>query len=94
MSEPEFRKKIQQAFNAIEAALADVDPDTAECEQAQVTMTITFADRSRCILSAQPLVRQLWVARAALVRHIISITSLRQVAGSMIRDVELNYSVI
>ena len=66
LSEPDFRQKIQEAFNRIDAALAEVDPDVAECEQAMGAMTITFADRSRCILSAQPSVRQLWVALAAL----------------------------
>jgi iron donor protein CyaY len=28
-------------------------------------LTITFGDRSRCILSAQPSVRQLWLALAS-----------------------------
>lgn len=66
LSEGDFRKRIQEAYDRIEAALHDVDPDVAECEQAMGSMTISFADRSRCILSAQPSVRQLWLALAAL----------------------------
>ncbi len=64
--ESEYRKKIQQVYDRIEKALADVDPDLAECEQANGVLTITFSDRTRCILSGQPSVRQLWVALAAL----------------------------
>jgi CyaY protein len=64
--ESEYRKKIQQVYDVIEKALADVDPDLAECEQSNGVLTITFSDRTRCILSGQPSVRQLWVALAAL----------------------------
>ena len=64
--EPEYRQKIQQTYDALERALSQVDPDVAECEQASGVLTITLADRSRCILSGQPAVRQLWVAIAAL----------------------------
>ncbi len=65
MSEVEFRSKIQSAFDQIQAAFENVDPDIAEAEQALGAMTIQFADRSKCILSAQPSVRQLWVALAS-----------------------------
>lgn len=65
MNEVEYRGAIQATFDRIEAAFADVDPDRAECEQSMGSMTITLADRSRCILSAQPSVRQLWLALAA-----------------------------
>jgi len=65
LNESQFREKLQVTFNQIEAAFTDVDPDVAECEQSLGAMTITFADKSRCILSAQPSVRQLWLALAA-----------------------------
>lgn len=65
MSEADFRKLMQTTLDRIEKAFANVDPDVAECEQSLGSMTITFADRSRCILSAQPSVRQLWLALAA-----------------------------
>lgn len=63
--EAEFRKRIQLVFDRVERALNDVDPDIAECEQAMGSLTITFADRSRCILSTQPSVQQLWLALAS-----------------------------
>jgi iron donor protein CyaY len=64
-SETEYRKRIQEVFDVIEQAFDDVDPDVAEAEQALGAMTLTFSDRSRCILSAQPSVRQLWLALAS-----------------------------
>lgn len=65
-SEGEFRKRIQETFDRLERALGEIDPDVAECEQSMGAMTLTFSDRSRCILSAQPSVRQLWLALAGL----------------------------
>lgn len=64
-SEAEYRKLIEDSFARIERSFEDVDPDVAECEQSMGAMIITFADRSKCILSAQPSVRQLWLALAA-----------------------------
>jgi iron donor protein CyaY len=63
--EAEYRKKIQDVFDRIEKAFRDVDPDVAECEQSMGSLTITLADQSRCILSSQPSVQQLWLALAA-----------------------------
>ncbi len=65
MDEATYRKKIQMTFDAIEKSFVDVDPDVAECEQSLGSLTLTLADRSRCILSAQPSVRQLWLALAS-----------------------------
>jgi CyaY protein len=64
--EPEYRKEIQKVYALLEKALADVDPDLAETQQSNGVLTLTFADKSRCIISGQPSVRQLWVALAAL----------------------------
>ena len=63
--EKDYRELLQKIFDEIEASFASIDPDLAECEQALGAMTIKFKDGSRCILSAQPSVRQLWVALAA-----------------------------
>jgi CyaY protein len=65
MQEADFRKTLLSTLEGIEKAFEGVDPDLAECEQSLGSMTITFGDRSRCILSAQPSVRQLWLALAA-----------------------------
>ena len=65
LDETTFRRRIQETFTRVENAFENVDPDLAECEQSLGSLTITFADRSRCILSTQPSVRQLWLAMAA-----------------------------
>jgi len=65
MTESEYRAKIQATMDRIGNAFENIDPDLAECEQALGSMSITLRDGSRCILSAQPSVRQLWLALAA-----------------------------
>jgi iron donor protein CyaY len=65
VKENEYRAQIQKFLDRIEAALADVDPDLVECEQAMGAMTLLFSGRFKCILSAQPSRSQLWVAMAA-----------------------------
>jgi iron donor protein CyaY len=65
MQETEYRKLIQDAFDRIEMAFDAVDPDIAECEQSLGALTIKFSDGSRCVLSSQPSVRQLWMAVAS-----------------------------
>jgi CyaY protein len=62
MDESAYRRLIDDTFKVIDAAFEDVDPDLAESVVAQGTLTISFADGRRCILSPQTPVRQLWVA--------------------------------
>jgi iron donor protein CyaY len=63
--EAEYRKCVQETFDDVTAQFEDVDPDVAECEQAFGVVTISFPNRTKVILSAQPAVRQVWVAMAA-----------------------------
>ena len=63
--EAQYRKRVEQVFSRVEKALRDVDPDLVECELAQGTLTLTFANGSRCILSTQPSVEQIWLALAS-----------------------------
>lgn len=65
LQENEYRQRIQEVFDRIQRAFADVDPDVAECEESFGSLTIRLSDGSRCILSAQPSVRQLWLAVAS-----------------------------
>lgn len=64
-SETEYRAAIQRIYVALDRALEAIDPDVIEGESSLGSYTLTFGDRSRCILSAQPSVRQLWLALAA-----------------------------
>lgn len=65
MEEKEYRQLVDKTFRALERAFDNVDPDEAEFENSQGAVTIRFSNGTRCILSQQPSVRQLWVAVAA-----------------------------
>jgi len=65
MMESEYRKRMEEIFARIEKALENVDPDLAECEQAMGALSVTFGNQSKCILSAQPTIGQLWLALAS-----------------------------
>ena len=65
MDETEYRKRIQETYDRIDRALEEIDPDLVEAEQSHGAMSLKLRDGSRCILSAQPSVRQLWLALAA-----------------------------
>lgn len=62
MDEAKYREQIQNIYNTIEKAFDNVDPDVAECEQAAGAMTIKLSSGDTCVLSAQPSVKQLWLA--------------------------------
>jgi CyaY protein len=63
--ESDFRRMIQLTLDRVARALDAVDPDLAEYEMKPGQLTIVFANKSKCILSTQPSVRQLWLAIAA-----------------------------
>ena len=91
MDDVEYRKTVQATLSRIEKAFANVDPDLAECENTLGALTIIFSDKSRCILSAQPSVRQLWLALAAegTAYHFNFQTSLSEWVDDKGRAVEL-----
>ncbi len=60
--ESTYRGLVDEAFQVIDDAFADVDPDVVESAYSQGTLTLQFADGKRCILSPQAPVRQIWVA--------------------------------
>ncbi len=62
MEEKQYRQLVDHAFARIDAAFEDVDPDLAESSLNQGTLTITFNNRFRFIVSPQTPVRQIWVA--------------------------------
>lgn len=66
MDETLYRKLLSETVNKIFKALDSIDPDIVECENSHGALTLTFKDQSRCIVSGQPSVRQLWLALASL----------------------------
>jgi iron donor protein CyaY len=89
--EADYRKRVQETFDDVAAQFEDVDPDVAECEQAFGVVTITFPDRTKIILSAQPSVRQLWVALASrgTAYHFSFDSALQQWRDDKGRDIEV-----
>lgn len=65
MIEKEYRALVDVSFKKLEKAFDGIDPDLAEFEFSQGSITIQFADRTKCILSTQPSVSQVWVAAAS-----------------------------
>ncbi|MFN7686055.1 MAG: iron donor protein CyaY [Oligoflexia bacterium] len=63
--EAEYRKEVARTLERVASAFEQVDPDHAECELAMGVLTIVLPGRSKVILSAQPAVRQLWLALAS-----------------------------
>lgn len=64
-SESEYRAVMKETLDRVEKAFDAVDPDVAECSVQFGALTILFPDGSRCILSSQPSVGQLWMAVAS-----------------------------
>lgn len=63
--EAQYRSVMKVTLDRIERAFDDVDPDVAECNVQFGALTIQFPSGSRCILSSQPSVGQLWMAIAS-----------------------------
>jgi CyaY protein len=62
IDEKVYRQLVDQVFSRIDAAFEDADPDLAEASLSQGTLTITFKNQYRFIISPQTPVRQIWVA--------------------------------
>ncbi len=62
MEERIYRRLVDETFERIDAAFADADPDLAESNVSQGTLTVVFRGERRLIVTPQPPVRQIWVA--------------------------------
>jgi iron donor protein CyaY len=62
MDEKVYRKLLDETYARIDRAFEDTDPDLAEVDVSQGTLSVQFANRLRFILTPQPSPRQLWVA--------------------------------
>jgi len=62
MDDKTYRKLVDEAFNMVDAAFEDADPDLAESVLSQGTVTIVYQGKLRFIISPQPPVRQIWAA--------------------------------
>lgn len=62
MEEKLYRKIIDDTYDRVDRAFADVDPDLAEVTVAQGALTVLYNQKTKLMLTPQPSVRQLWVA--------------------------------
>jgi iron donor protein CyaY len=62
MDEKVYRHLLDETYARVDRAFEDVDPDAAEVSISQGTLTITFLEKQRLMLTPQPSPRQLWVA--------------------------------
>ncbi len=62
IDEKQYRHLLDETFARIDRAFEAVDPDVAEVSLSQGTLTITFFEKQRLILTPQPSPRQLWAA--------------------------------
>ena len=62
IDEKRYRHLLDDTFARVDRAFEDVDPDLAEVSISQGTLTITFFEKQRLMLTPQPSPRQLWVA--------------------------------
>jgi iron donor protein CyaY len=62
LDEKRYRDLLDDAYSRVDRAFEDVDPDIAEVSISQGTLTITFFEKQRLMLTPQPSPRQLWVA--------------------------------
>ena len=62
MDEQSYRSLVDATLERIDAAFGDVDPDLAESNISQGALTLVFPGGTKAIVSAQPPVRQIWLA--------------------------------
>ena len=81
MDEPTYNALVDRAFSRIAKALDAQDPDEVEVDTGGGYLTLTFADRSRCVISTQRPVREIWMAADATAWHFSGTPDGRWVAG-------------
>jgi CyaY protein len=69
MDEPRYLRLVDDTFKKIQDALEDVDPDDVEAYAAGDVLTITFRDRSKCVVNTQRPTRQVWLAARSRAWH-------------------------
>jgi iron donor protein CyaY len=62
IDEKTYRHLLDDSFARVDRAFEAVDPDVAEVAIGQGTLTITFFEKQRLMMTPQPSPRQLWVA--------------------------------
>lgn len=69
MNESEYQRRADDVFKRVQDLFEDVDPDLADAYSAGDVVTVTFADRSRCVINTQRATHQIWMAYSASAWH-------------------------
>jgi CyaY protein len=69
MDEPRYLRLVDDTFKKIQDGLEDVDPDDVDAYAAGDVLTITFRDRSKCVVNTQRPTRQVWLAARSRAWH-------------------------
>ena len=69
MNESVYLQVVDEVFKRIQDACEPVDPDDVEAVAAGDVLTLTFRDRSRCVLNTQRPTRQIWLAANSRAWH-------------------------
>lgn len=69
MDESRYQKLADSALGTIERMLDDVDADLVDVERAGDVITLSFANRKKCVVNTQRPTRQIWLAADARAWH-------------------------
>ena len=69
MEERAYQQLADAAFQRIERAFQDVDPDLIDCERAGDVVSFTLKDGKKFVLNTQRPTRQIWLAANARAWH-------------------------
>ena len=62
MDDKTYNELVERAFERIDSALEQMDPDDVEGDRGGGYLTLQFRDASRCVISTQRPVREIWMA--------------------------------
>ena len=69
MDESRYQKLADSALGTIERMFEDVDAEVVDIERAGDVITLTFANRKKCVINTQRPTRQIWLAANARAWH-------------------------
>jgi CyaY protein len=69
LEESQYLHLADEAFKTIQDAFENVDPDIVDAYTSGDVLSLTFADRSKCVLNTQRPTRQIWLAARARAWH-------------------------
>lgn len=69
MDESRYQSLADSALGTIERMLDDVDAELVDVERSGDVITLTFANRKKCVVNTQRPTRQIWLAANARAWH-------------------------